>query len=212
MRASILELDAGRALTRREAEQIRDVVVTGKILIYPTDTIYGIGCDAFNQHAVERICELKGRPPERPFSVHVGSVAELERFAEQLTPSQRAMLHKILPGPFTVVLNASSGDAPPWCVSREGKIGLRVPRSRSFQLVCVAARRPLVGTSVNRSGEPPLTRGAEIIQEFSERVDLIITTRERMTQESSSVIDMTCDPPRALRGSIPQELLEQRDG
>lgn len=209
MHATIIDLSVERGLSPSQTKEIRDVVQGGEILIFPTDTIYGLGCGAFNERAIERINEIKGRAPERPFSVHVASVSDITRYAAPLTERQRLMLEKLLPGPYTVVLKASIG-APSICVSREGKIGLRVPRSRSFRLVSEASGCPLVGTSVNRSGEPPLTCTDRIIEQFSSHVDLILITDEPMTQESSSVIDFTFDPPRALRGRVPEELQWER--
>jgi L-threonylcarbamoyladenylate synthase len=138
--------------------------------------------------------------------VHLGSITELEKYTAPLTERQRTLIEKLLPGPYTIVLKASA-QAPPACVSQAGRIGLRLPKSRSFQLVYKAAGRPLVGTSVNLSGEPPLTDIDEIITQFSKQVDLIIATDEPMSQRSSAVIDLTVEPPRALRGSLPKELL-----
>ncbi len=205
MPALILHLEVERGFAPKELERIRDAIVNGMIFIFPTDTIYGLGCDAKSASAVKRIYELKGRPPERPFSVHLGSIWEIEHHAE-LTERQRLLIEKLLPGPFTVVLKAAS-KAPPACVSPDGKIGLRVPKSRSFRLVYQTAGRPLVGTSVNRSGEPPLINIEEIRQQFADHVELIIATDEPMTQESSSVIDLTVEPPVALRGRLPAGLL-----
>lgn len=204
MGARILEPGAACDLSPSERDLIREVVRKGRLLIFPTDTIYGLGCDAFHERAIQRLYELKGRPPERPFSVHLRSVAEVERHAV-MTKRQRALIQTLLPGPYTVVLEATE-DAPPACVSG-GKIGLRVPRSRSFQMISQAAGRPLVGTSVNRHGEPPLTDIGEIIAQFGDDVDLVITTDEPMSHTSSAVIDLTVEPPRALRGELPLELL-----
>ncbi len=204
MGARILELRAARDLSPSERDLIREVVREGRLLIFPTDTIYGLGCDAFNEQAIQRIHELKGRPTERPFSVHLGSIAEIKRYAV-MSERQRELVEKLLPGPYTVVLDVAE-NAPPACVS-DGKIGLRVPRSRSFRTISEAAERPLVGTSVNRSGEPPLIDIDEIIARFGTHVDLIVTADEPMSHENSTVIDLTVEPPRALRGELPEELL-----
>lgn len=208
MAASLIRLRSERALRAEESERIHRAVRSGGVLIFPTDTVYGLGCDAFNEVAVQRIYQIKGRSPGQPFSVHLSDVSEIDEYTSKLTKRQRALIKTLLPGPYTVVLHASS-TAPPACVSPEGKIGLRVPDSRSFRLLYEAVKRPLVGTSVNRSGEPPLTNIDEIIEQFSERVDLIISTDEPLSQASSTVIDLTVDPPRALRGKLPPELLRR---
>lgn len=216
MAANVIHISAEDGLRPSEAQQVKKSIESGKLLIFPTDTVYGLGCDAFQEAAVERIDRLKGRRPERPFSVHLGSVTEIERYAWR-TERQRSLVGQLLPGPYTVILEAMA-HAPPSCVSREGKIGVRVPKSRSFRFVYGATGRPLVGTSVNRSGEPPLTQTDEIIERFADHVDLIVVSDEPLTRESSTVIDFTADPPDVLRGRLPEALAgrlrrgEPRDG
>jgi L-threonylcarbamoyladenylate synthase len=205
MDAQVLQIDWRTGLSLKHRERIREVVQSGGLLIFPTDTVYGLGCDAFHDSAIQRIYALKGRSPERPFSVHLGSIEEIKRYAV-VTKRQQARIEKLLPGPYTIVLDATP-EAPPACVSAEGKIGLRVPKSRSFQLVYEAGEKPLVGTSVNRHGEPPLTDINAIVEQFGESVELLVATDEPMSHQSSTVVDLTVEPPKALRGELPNGLL-----
>ncbi len=201
MGVQVLRIDWRTGLSFEHRERIREVVQSGGLLIFPTDTVYGLGCDAFQDGAIQRIYALKGRPPERPFSVHLGSIEEIKRYAG-VTERQRAWIERLLPGPYTIVLEATP-EAPPACVSAEGKIGLRVPKSDSFRLVYEAGGKPLVGTSVNRHGEPPLTDIEAIVEQFGPSVELIVATDEPMSRQSSTVVDLTAEPPRALRGELP---------
>lgn len=192
-------------LSKDILDRIVQVIKGGGVIIFPTDTIYGIGGDAFNEAVIKRIYELKGRPSGRPLSLHLGGLEEIKKYCRNLTAKQELYLKKLLPGPFTVILQASP-TAPKASVNEEGKLGLRVPDSDSFRVIYQQAKTPLVGTSVNRSGQPPLTDINAIIRDFADKVDLIITTEEEMTQQSSAVIDLTVDPPVALRGALPHRL------
>jgi L-threonylcarbamoyladenylate synthase len=186
--------------------RIQRAVLGGELLIFPTDTIYGLGCHAFNESALQRIYRLKGRDPQRPLSTHLCSVSEIERFCEPLTGKQRGWITQLLPGPYTVILKASK-QAPKASVNPDGKVGLRVPNNRTFRMLSESARVPLVGTSVNRSGEPALTDIEQIVEQFSDLVDLIISTDEPMSYQSSTVIDLSESTPKVLRGALPPDLL-----
>jgi len=202
MQAQIVELEKA---SRDILDGVAQVIKGGGVIIFPTDTIYGLGGDAFNEAVIKRIYEIKGRSSEKPFSLHLGGLEETKKYCRNLTAKQELYLKKLLPGPFTVILQASP-TAPKASVNEEGKLGLRVPDSESFRLIYEQVKIPLVGTSVNRSGQPPLTDINAIIRDFAAKVDLIITTEEKMTQQSSAVIDLTVDPPVALRGELPHHL------
>jgi len=206
MNAQIIKLT--KELPEHTLDQITKIIQEGGVIIFPTDTVYGLGGDAFNPKVIEAIYQLKGRAPDKPLSLHLGSTAEIEKYCRDLTTKQKRAIEKLLPGPFTLLLWASA-KAPKVSVSKDGKLGVRVPKSGSFRIFYERARVPLVGTSVNLSGEPPLTDIKEIIEKFSDKVDLIIATGERMSQQSSAVIDLTEDPPTVLRGEMSARLLQR---
>jgi len=203
MAAPLVRLDTNASLSDRDRRQIRWTVQSGGLLVFPTDTIYGLGCDAFNAEAIDRIYQLKDRPSDQPLSVHLATTDHLDRYAE-IGDVQRSRIERLLPGPYTVILTASS-EAPSRCVSTDGKIGLRVPDSTAFQAVSEAADCPLVGTSVNRSGQPSLNDIEGIRGQFDDDVDLIVATDAPLSGAGSTVIDLTPEPPVALRGELPPD-------
>ncbi|MFB6285978.1 MAG: L-threonylcarbamoyladenylate synthase [Candidatus Bipolaricaulia bacterium] len=203
MAAPIVHLDTNASFPDHDRRQIRWTVQSGGVLVFPTDTIYGLGCDASNAEAVDRIYQLKDRPSDQPLSVHLATIDALDRYAE-MGDVQRSRIQQLLPGPYTVILTASS-EAPRSCVSPDGKIGLRVPDSTAFQAVSEAADRPLVGTSVNRSGEASLNDVETIQARFGDDVDLIVATDASLSGAGSTVIDLTQEPPVALRGELPPD-------
>ncbi|MBU1048850.1 threonylcarbamoyl-AMP synthase [Candidatus Bipolaricaulota bacterium] len=175
----------------------------GQTLIFPTDTVYGLGGNPWDERTLNHVRRLKDRTADQPFTLHLSSVESIYGYAD-CTPQIQAIIEQLLPGPYTLLLPAGA-KAPSSAVS-EGKIGIRVP-DHPFFACCL--RRPVFATSVNRHGEPPLNDVSDIIESFSE-VDLIITGE--VSGESSAIIDLTQTPYRVLRGSLTEaqsHLLEQ---
>ena len=199
MRAELIDVKG--SLSPTEAELIAEVVSRGSLIIFPTDTVHGLGCAAQNPRAIARLYRLKRRERGKPLALHLGRVEELFRYA-LVGQRERRWIARLLPGPYTLVLKASQ-DAPPVAV-RRGKVGIRVPRSRAFRLIAAAAGGLLVGTSANRGGEPPATSPEEAVDYFSNEVELIIISDEPPSGQSSAVIDLTEEPPKALRGELPE--------
>jgi len=168
---------------------------TGRTIIFPTDTVYGIGGNPWDTRTLARVCKLKGRDPTQPFTLHLGEVGTIGRFA-RLDKRLCQIVDRLLPGPYTLLLPAGP-DAPPSTVL-EGKIGIRVPDHPFFQAVIALLDRPLFGTSVNRHGEPPLDGIDVIIDRFS-AVEWIITGPVGLT--SSTILDLTTRPGSLIRGA-----------
>ena len=183
-------------------DAVRSLLEAGGALIFPTDTVYGIGGSPWDERALVLVRRLKGREKSQPFTLHLPSVEAIERFA-LLNTEMRQVLGAFLPGPITFILPARE-DAPPASVL-EGKVGIRVPSNPFFQSVMLRLDRPLFGTSVNRSGEAPLASIDMMIEQFSV-VDLLIEG-ETETGVPSAIVDLTSNPPRALRGELPEGLL-----
>lgn len=182
---------------------IRDALAGGGVIIFPSDTVYGIGGSAWDDRAVAKARRLKQRSADRPFSLHLPAVDRIEPFV-RLERQQRRWIEQLLPGPYTLLLAAG---AAPACSMKDGKVGIRVPDHPFFLETMAEVGTPLFGTSVNRSGEPPLAGFDEMIERFPE-VDLLVEDVEhgresRGRAAPSAVLDLTCDPPIAHRGKLP---------
>lgn len=173
---------------------------TGQTIVFPTDTIYGIGGNPWDKRSLDRVRSLKDRPSDRPFALLLPTREAIERFAA-LDGRLRGLVDRLLPGPYTLLLPAAPG-APSSAV-RDGIVGIRVPDHPFFRRTMARLDRPLFGTSVNRHGEPPLADVDRIIDRFA-GVDLIVSgpTGTR----PSTILDLTEDPPRVVRGELPREL------
>ena len=166
---------------------------TGRTIIFPTDTVYGIGGNPWDERTLAHVRRLKEREANQPFTLHLCQISHITTFAE-CTADVLRMIRQLLPGPYTLLLLAGS-DAPPSTVL-EGKIGIRVPDHPFFSSIL---KRPVFGTSVNRRNAPPLNDVAEIIESFTE-VDLIVTGDVAGT--SSAILDLTEVPYRVVRGTL----------
>jgi len=169
---------------------------TGRTIIFPTDTVYGIGGNPWDERTLSHVRRLKDRAPEQPFTLHLCHVSEIEEFAH-CEPAVRRKIEQLLPGPYTLLLPAGP-DAPPSAI-HDGKIGIRVPDHPFFDSIL---RRPVFGTSVNRPNSPPLNDVADIIENFTE-VHLIVSGDVEGT--SSAIIDLTEAPYRLIRGTLSED-------
>lgn len=180
---------------------IEELLELGGILVFPTDTVVGLGGNPWDEKTVARVRRLKGRPLDQPFTLHLPTVAMITQFAA-ISSRTQSILEHYLPGPYTFLL-PSLPSVPP-AVEREGKIGIRVPNHRFFSSLMATLARPLFGTSANRTGEPPLTTVEQIVECFP-KIDLIVTDTGNIGRPSS-IVDLTSDPPQALRGVLPEGL------
>jgi L-threonylcarbamoyladenylate synthase len=186
-----------------------ELLETGGVAIFPTDTVYGLGGNPWDERALDRVRRLKGRSADQPFTLHLPTLDSVERFAVLDDPLRRTV-DLLLPGPVTLLLPAAH-DAP-GAATRDGKVGIRVPKHGFFSETLAALGGTLFGTSVNRAGALPLTSLEAMIEAFSS-VDLIIEGKEG-SGLPSAILDLTVDPPRVLRGSLPailHSVLEPHD-
>lgn len=174
-----------------EIKKALEVLRKGGIILYPTDTIWGIGCDATNSEAVKRIFELKHRPSSKSMIVLVDSEAALERCVEDV-PEVAWQLIDVAVDPLTIVYDRGRGLAPE-LLADDGSIGVRITRERFSSQLCRRLRRPLVSTSANISGAPAPADFGGISQEILDGVDYVVDYRrdEHVRNRASGVIKVS---------------------
>jgi len=153
----------------------------GKLFVYPTDTIYGLGCDATNQDSVEKIKQLKQRDKDKPLSIIAPSIKWIEQNCIINTD-----LTKYLPGPYTIILKKKNPDFLNH-VSNTDSLGIRIP-DNDFTKQIQKSGKPFITTSVNLSGEKPVTKISEIPQSISKRVNHIIDNGPLTGRPSTLII------------------------
>jgi L-threonylcarbamoyladenylate synthase len=185
----LLTIREGR-ISRRVLDQTAEIIRSGGVIIYPTDTIYGLGCNALERRAVEKVFDIKRRPGWNPALVLVRTVSMLKELAEEVPPLALPLMREFWPGPLTLLLPARKG-LHSFIVSSEGKIAIRIPASRFCLRLIGVSGLPLLSTSVNLSGKDPLTQVAAIREEFMGRVDALVDAGDIGGSLPSTVLDAT---------------------
>lgn len=179
----------------------------GDVAILPSDTVYSLTASVEFPASVSRIAKIKGRKQTQPFSIFVSGWKDLLRQSKK-RPGYFGKLKKLLPGPYTFVLPARSG-LPKLCVSK-GKVGLRWPDFPLLSKLVKKTGAPLVATSANRTGKPPLRSGQEAIAEFPDEADLILDSGKLPLSAVSTVVEFL--PEEAIiwrKGAGYKKLMQQ---
>jgi L-threonylcarbamoyladenylate synthase len=163
------------------------VVANGGVICYPTDTLYGLGCDPLNVTAVKRTMQAKGSRT-KPMPILLKDVATAEKFAH-VSDRARRLAHAFWPGPLTMVLQARR--VIPTILAPNGKVGIRSPNHPICLDLLGLCSGALVGTSANLTGKPPATTAEEASQQMGDQVDIILDGGRVALAVASTVIDLT---------------------
>jgi L-threonylcarbamoyladenylate synthase len=181
------------------------LIRAGRLVAFPTETVYGLGANALDPHAAARIFEAKGRPPSNPLIVHVASVEAAPELAANWPEIADRLAERFWPGPLTLVVEKA--DRVPGIVTANGPtIGLRVPDHPVALALLEAATVPIAAPSANRSEEVSPTTAQHVVDSLGARVDLILDGGPTNVGIESTVLDVTQTPPRLLRprhGDVP---------
>ncbi|MDR1981785.1 MAG: threonylcarbamoyl-AMP synthase [Tannerellaceae bacterium] len=171
-----------------EIKKTCDVLHAGGLILYPTDTIWGIGCDATNESAVQKVYELKQRVDNKAMLVLVDSVTRLSAYVDEV-PDMAWELIELSEEPLTLIYPEGKNLAGS-LLSEDGSIGIRVTKEMFSQKLCERFRKPLVSTSANISGEPSPANYSEISDEIKKGVDYIVNYRreEKKSAQPSHII------------------------
>ena len=182
----------------RLIKQVADVLRKGGIIVYPTDTIYGLGCDIFQHKAVERICSIKNIDAQKAqLSVVCFDLSHLSEYAKQLSTPTYRILKQHLPGPFTFILEASK-QVPKILKTKKDTIGLRIPNNKIARCIVEELGNPILSTSLPGDFVEEYT-DPEIIQDkFGKQIDLVIDGGSG-GMIPSTIIDLTSSEPQVIR-------------
>lgn len=196
---SMKTIAVGEASIEEAAEIAAKAVLEGKVVVVPTDTVYGLVADATNGKAVRKVFQIKGRPQGKPLPIFIKDVAAAKRLAK-VSLAQERRLRKSWPGKVTFVLK-SRGKLARETGTRES-IGLRVPGYPLVLRILQKTRRPLTGTSVNLAGKKPLSDGWNVVRVFQgrrHRPALLVDAGTLPFSRPSKVLDITKEKPSVVR-------------
>lgn len=182
----------------RLLRQVAEVLRNGGVIIYPTDTIYGLGCDIQQQKAVERICRIKGVDPQKAqLSFVCHDLSHLSNYAKQLNTSVYRSLKQHLPGPYTFILGASKS-VPRLLKTKKDTVGIRVPDNAIARCIVQELGNPILSASLPGDYVEEYTDPEIIEEKFGKLVDLVIDGGIG-GMIPSTIIDYTSDTPELVR-------------
>ena len=188
------------------------IIRNGGLVVFPTETVYGLGANALNPNAVKRIFIVKGRPIDNPLIVHVAKTEWLYRYVEYVPKEARILAEKFWPGPLTFVLKKKDM-IPDVVTAGLDTVAIRMPSHNVALALISSANTPIAAPSANKSGRPSPTRVEHVIEDLDGEVDCIIDSGETLIGIESTVLDLTEDPPIILRpGYITKEMIEDALG
>jgi L-threonylcarbamoyladenylate synthase len=195
-------------ILQRDLETGISILKKGGVIAFPTDTVYGLGADAFNSVAVQRIYEIKDRSESNPFPLLIADVKQLNALAEPVPELAWFLAKRFWPGGVTLVL--SKEDTVPAHLASGPTIAVRIPNHPGCLALLEHLAGPLVGTSANVSGQPAALTADEVRQQLGDRIDLIIDGGRCPGGKESTVVDITREPPVVLRqGIVPSHEIDR---
>lgn len=175
---------------REDIKEAVRVMRAGGIILYPTDTIWGLGCDATNEEAVKKIYALKQRPDSKSMLVLTDNEAKLDRIVDEV-PEVAYNLIEVAEKPLTIIYSGAKNLAPN-LIAQDGSVGIRITKEAFSKALCEAFRMPIVSTSANISGQPSAQNFSEISEEIKQGVDYIVKYRQNDLSKAkpSSIIKL----------------------
>jgi L-threonylcarbamoyladenylate synthase len=184
--------------TDRNLRIAGECIAAGGLVALPTETVYGLGADAFNPFAVARVFEAKARPSFDPLIVHIAALSDIEGVAQALGTKARALAEKLWPGPLTLVLPKRES-VPDLVTSGLPTVAVRFPDHPIARAVIAYSRTAVAAPSANPFGYLSPTRAEHVARMLGDKVDIIIDGGPCLIGLESTVLDLTQDPPRILR-------------
>tara|TARA_Y100000310_G_C20631904_1_gene789107 strand:+ start:819 stop:1400 length:582 start_codon:yes stop_codon:yes gene_type:complete len=184
---------------KNSVEEVSKALLNGKVLVVPTDTVYGLLADATSRKAVQKVFLVKGREKGKPLPIFIKDIAMSKTLA-RVSPLQETYMKKAWPGKVTLVLK-SKGKLPKETGTKD-TIGLRIPNHKLLQEILSRTKRPLTGTSANLAGKPPLSDGKDVVavfQKIRHRPDMVLDAGKLSYSRPSRVVDISKNEPRLLR-------------
>lgn len=198
-------LDLTNKINFTKLKKPANIIKNGGIVIFPTETVYGIGTNALNEDAVKRLYEIKQRPLNKPISLLVNSIDMIEQIAKDITDLEYALIREFFPGPLTLILKKKD-IVPDIVTANSDTVGVRMPKNEIALKLIEYAGIPIATPSANISGKPSGTNMKNIIKDFNGEVDYLIDSGTSQIGLASTIVQVIDNVPHILRqGSISEK-------
>lgn len=195
-----------KSLSPEAVDEAADLLRSGQVVAIPTETVYGLAANAFDEAAVARIFAAKGRPQDNPLIVHIAELDALPQVAADIPPAARLLAEAFWPGPLTIVLPRQPGLAPAVSAGL-ATVGVRMPAHEGARQVIRAAGVPLAAPSANLSGSPSPTAADHVLADMTGRIPLILDGGQSPVGVESTVLSLAGVPTVLRPGFVtPQEI------
>lgn len=161
----------------------------GRLVAFPTETVYGLGANLLNKKAIERLYKVKKRPKTKPFTVHISDLEMIKKLGCTITKKAKALIERHWPGPLTIILKSKNGR----------KIGFRMPDNKTALKLIELSGVPIAAPSANISGAPAPKDAREVLKGLDGRIDILLDGGRAKVGVESTVVDLTMEPARVLR-------------
>lgn len=190
-------------------EEIANAIKEGKLIIFPTDTVYGIGTNAYNEEACKKIYEIKGRPSCKPLIILISDTSMIEDLVENISPKEQKIIEKFWPGPLTIKFKKRKGILPDIISAGDEYVRIRLIKNGLIYKIIEKAEVPVVAPSANISGHQTGIKIDNIIKELGGKVDYILDCGDYKSDEPSTIIQVEDEKIVVIReGKIKREELE----
>lgn len=182
----------------RSISEAGRIIASGGLVAFPTETVYGLGADAYNADAAQRIYAAKGRPSDNPLIVHIADISGIDALADGISDTARELISAFMPGPFTIILKKSR-DIPDAVTAGMDTVAIRCPAHPAARRLIEAAGVPVAAPSANLSGKPSPTAAAHVIADMTGRIDAIIDGGACDVGVESTIVSCAGEHPVLLR-------------
>lgn len=181
-----------------EMKECVDIIKNGGIVIFPTDTVYGIGCNVFNENAIKKIFEIKNRKYNKPINVLCSNIKDIHNLALELKEKEKEIIDKYMPGACTLIVNKKK-EISNLLTAGLNTVGLRIPDNNIAIELISKCGIPIATTSANISGKMDNVEIGNIFEEFRDKVDIIIDGGKSKIGVPSTIVEVERDKIKVLR-------------
>ena len=208
-RCLLIDTDKDKEFLDEQLHKVANLLKAGKTVVFPTETVYGLGANALDPEAAKKIYEAKGRPSDNPLIVHISKKEDVDFLARNISQDAKLLMEAFWPGPLTLILDKSD-NVPIETTGGLMTVAIRMPSNPIARKLIDLAGVPIAAPSANISGRPSITSSKYLVEELCERVDAIIISEDSEIGLESTVIDMTASTPVILRpGKIGKTEIEK---
>ncbi|MGE5615257.1 MAG: L-threonylcarbamoyladenylate synthase [Bacillota bacterium] len=208
METEIIRIDTNTPSWQNKLDYPAQVLKSGGLVAFPTETVYGLGANAFDENALEGIYKAKGRPSDNPLIVHVADIGQISDLVGKMPSIAKKLIEAFWPGPLTLIM-PKSDKVPSKITAGLDTVAVRMPSNAIALELIKKSGVPVAAPSANSSGKPSPTMADHVIRDLSGKVDIIIDGGSTNVGVESTVLDITVDPPVILRpGGVTKEQLQ----